>query len=111
MIFQLDIPIYNTNCLFILEPTKEEMDEFLNNENNLSKLTNEEYKSLFNELDNTFSQGYTTTLNKGSYLIILKDSNNPVYYLHELFHLANFILWDRGVELNRGGEAYAYLIG
>lgn len=109
MIFQLDIPIYNTDVLFVIEPTKEEMDEFLGSEKNRNRLTDEELTTLFKELDGEY-MGYTTKLDKGGYLLLLKDSKDPLYYVHELFHLANCILWDRDVELTRTGEAYAYFV-
>lgn len=53
MIFQLDIPIYGTNVLFVVSPTKEEMEEFLSVKQNRQKLTEEEFTTLFKELDNT----------------------------------------------------------
>lgn len=109
MIFQLDIPIYNTDALFIVEPTKEEMDEFLGSEKNKSRLTDEELATIFKELDGKF-MGYTSHLDKGGYLLLLKNSKDPLYYIHELFHLANLILWDRDVDLSRTGEAYAYFV-
>lgn len=109
MIFQLDIPIYNTDVLFIIEPTKEEMDEFLGSAKNKSRLTDEELSTIFKELDGEF-MGYTSHLDRGGYLLLIKNGKDPLYYAHELFHLANLVLWDRDVELSRTGEAYAYLV-
>lgn len=112
MIFQLDIPIYNTNVLFIINPVKDEMDEFLNNENNKEKLTEEEFTNLFKELDDKRYGGYTTALDKGGYLILIKEGYKDfTIFIHELFHVANLILFDREVEYSRAFEPLAYLLG
>jgi len=110
MIYQLDIPIYNANALLIVEPTREEFDELLVDEVNRSKLTDEELHHIFKEMDSEY-QGFTNRLLKGGYIVLLKDKSKPVYYIHELFHLAHYILFDRGITLDNDGEAYAYLIG
>lgn len=110
MIYQIDIPIYNTNALMLVEPTKEEFDELLSNETNRNKLTDAELQNLFEEMDNP-CVGFTNRLMKGGYIVLIKEKEKLVYYIHELFHLAHDILSDRGVTLDRDGEAYAYLIG
>ena len=51
MIYQFGIPIYNTNALMLVEPTREEFDELLSNEVNRNKLTDEELQEIFKELD------------------------------------------------------------
>ena len=72
-------------------------------------LVDEEFRKLFEELDGSFG-GYTCRLDKGGYLVVIKyEINNPLYYDHELYHLANTILWDREVEHTREDEPYAYL--
>ena len=49
MIYQFDIPIYNTNALMLVEPTKEEFDELLSDEFNRNRFTDAELqKLLFN---------------------------------------------------------------
>ena len=112
MIFQLDIPIYDTNVLFVISPTKEEMDAFLSVEQNKEKLTNEEFTSLFKELDDERWGGYTTTLDKGGYLVLIKDRyKDPVIFTHKLFHVTNLILSDREIEWTRTDEPFAYLLG
>lgn len=112
MIFQLDVPIYETNILFIIEPIKEEMDEFLGNEKNRERLTDDEFESLFRELDDTRYGGYTTSLDKGGYLVLLKQNyKDPFIYQHELFHVMNLIMYDREIEYSKTSEPHAYLIG
>ena len=110
MIFQIDIPIYNSNVLMLIEPTQEEFDELLSDENNHNKLTDEELKNIFEELDSPY-MGYTNKLSNGGQIMLLKDASKPIYYVHELFHVANNILQGCGVTLDEDGEAYAYLVG
>ena len=110
MIFQIDIPIYNSNVLMFVEPTQEEFDELLSDENNRNKLTDEELENIFKELDGPY-MGYTRRLSKGGQIMLLKEKSNPIYYVHELFHVANNVLQGCGVTLDEDGEAYAYLVG
>lgn len=110
MIYQFDIPIYNANALLLVEPTREEFDELLSDEVNRNKLTDEELHNIFKELDSEY-QGFTGRLSKGGYIVLIKEKDMPMYYIHELFHLAHDILFDRGVTIDEHGEAYAYLIG
>ena len=44
MIRQLDVPIYDTNVLFLLETTGEEFSEFLDNEENKQRIGDETIK-------------------------------------------------------------------
>ena len=112
MIRQLDVPIYDTNVLFLLETTGEEWAEFCDNEINKEKLTEEEIKSVFDELSNEGWAGSVLTLmNNGGYISIIKDPNRIFYYTHELFHLTDSILKDRGVEYTQNNEALAYMVG
>ena len=112
MIFQLDIPIYNTNVLFVISPTKDEMDEFLNIEDNKEKLTEEEFTALFMELDDERYGGYTTALDKGGYLVLMKEGYKDfTIFIHEIIHVANLILFDSEVESSRTFESLAYLLG
>ena len=109
MIYQFDIPIYNTNALLLVEPTREEFDELLSNEVNRNKLTDEELQDIFKELDSEY-QGFTDRLSKGGYIVLIKEKDMPLYYIHELFHLTHCVLSDRGITLDNDGEAYAYLL-
>ncbi len=112
MIRQLDVPIYDTNVLFLLETTGEEWAHFCDNEVNKEKLTEEEIKDVFDELSNEKWAGSVLTLiNNGGYISIIKDPNRIFYHTHELFHLADSILKDRGVEYTENNEALAYMVG
>lgn len=111
MIRQLDIPIYDANVLFLLDVKGEEFAEFLDNEKNKSKLTKEEIKSIFDDIANDKYGGTTFTLDCGGYVSLIKKADDVRNYSHELFHIADQILKDRGVEYTENNEALAYLIG
>lgn len=111
MIRQLDIPIYDANVLFLLDVKGEEFAEFLDNEKNKSKLTEEEIKSIFDDIANDKYGGTTFTLDCGGYVSLIKKADDARNYSHELFHIADQILKDRGVEYTENNEALAYLIG
>ena len=83
MIRKLDVPIYDTNVLFLLEATEEEWAKFCSKKTNKEKLHEEE----------------------------IKEANGVSYSTHELFHLADSILKDRGVEYTENNEALAYMVG
>jgi len=111
MIRQLDVPIYDTNVLFLLETTGEEWAEFCDNEINKEKLTEEEIKYVFGEIADKKIGGSTYRFDCGNYMVLIKDANLVTYYQHELYHCVNCILQDRGVEHHGEDEPYAYLLG
>ena len=111
MIRQLDIPIYGANVLFLIEPSGEEWAGFCDNEKNKVKLTEEEIKLVFNEIASDKWSGTTIRLDKGGYVFLIKGAHNPCYFAHELYHVADRILKDRGVEHTDDDEAYAYMVG
>lgn len=111
MIRQLDVPIYETNVLFLLETTGEEWAHFCDNEINKGKLTDDEIKYFFNEIATNDYAGTTSSLDGGGYVVLIKQAHKPFCFTHELYHCVNCILQDRGVEHHGEDEPYAYLIG
>jgi hypothetical protein len=107
----LDIPIYNTNVLLFLGGNIEDF-EFLY-ENNKTKFTKEEYNCIINDLQKDGYAGFVSCINDFSYFLCVKENYIKDYsiVIHEIFHLTNHILWDRDVDIDKKGEAYAYLIG
>ena len=74
--------------------------------------TEEEFTALFKELDDERYGGYTTALDKGGYLVLMKEGYKDfTIFIHEIFHVANLILFDREVEYSRTFESLAYLLG
>ena len=82
-------------------------------EDNKHKFNKEEYDGIVKDLENNSYAGFVSCINDNSYFLCIKEEFIKNYYIviHELFHLTNHILWDRGVDLDKSGEAYAYLIG
>ena len=109
----IDIPIYNTSvCFMIGDITKEDLD--ILRQDNPDKIDEVLYKHFCNDFfDNDRCDGLTTTVADGTYLIFVRSGFefNPRVVFHELFHLTNYILCDRGVEHNETAEAWAYLLG
>lgn len=111
MIRQLDIPIYDTNVLFLLDVTGEEFAAFLDNDQNKSRITKEEIKSVFDDIKDDKWEGTLFPLDCGAYISLIKNATDVSNYTHELFHIADTILKDRGVEYTQNNEALAYMIG
>lgn len=112
MIRQLDVPIYDTNVLFLLEITGEEFAEFLDNEKNKQKIDDETIKEIFDDIaDDRWGGTVWRVDNNSAYICLIKEANKVSYNTHELFHLGDSILKDRGVEYTENNEALAYMVG
>ena len=112
MIRQLDVPIYDTNVLFLLETTGEEFAKFLDNEKNKGKIVDETVKEIFDDIaDKRWGGTVWRVDNNSAYICLIKEANKVSYNTHELFHLADSILKDRGVEYTENNEALAYMVG
>lgn len=68
MIRQLDVPIYEANVLFLLETTSEEWAAFCDNKISKDRLTDDEIKYFFNEIETNDYAGTTSSLNGGGYV-------------------------------------------
>lgn len=111
MIGQLEIPIYDTNVLFLLDVTEEEFTKFLDSKVNKSKINESEIKAIFDDIADDKLDGTLFTLNGCNYVSLIKKADDVGNYTHELFHIADQILKDRGIEYTETNEALAYLIG
>lgn len=112
MIRQLDVPIYDTNVLFLLEITGEEFAEFLDNEENKQRIDDETIKKIFDDIaDDRWGGTVWRVDNNSAYICLIKEANKVSYSTHELFHLTDSILKDRGVEYTENNEALAYMVG
>lgn len=109
MIDKIDIPIYNTSVYILVEVTENEIKDFY--ANNLDKLTYEEYKMLTDDLDNEKIEGSTMNVDKGGYTLYLRNGKADNFVSHEIFHVCNRILLDRGVQIDNSAEPWAFLIG
>lgn len=109
MITKIDIPIYNTSVAVLVEINIKELKNFYKiNKNNL---TYEEYKDLREDLTKKNIRGFTMTCESGNYLLYLRNGKSDNFVSHEIFHVCNKILLDRGVKIDESAEPWAYLIG
>lgn len=109
MIFAFACEIYKADIAILVEPSEKELKKFF--ENNLKKLTldEEDAKDLREELEDKNNDGFVMSI-KDKYLLCIKKKTDYILS-HEIYHLANCILWDRGIPHTREDEPYAYLIG
>lgn len=107
MIIALGIPIYRCDVAFFLETTIDELDAFYNK--NRKNLDEEDYRLLRKDIEDTKKTGgavYTFGVN---YIMYVRNTKEKGHCDHELWHLTNSILSDRGVEHTSTDEPYAYL--
>lgn len=107
MIISLEIPIYHCDVAFFLETTVDELGAFFNK--NRKNLDEEDYRLLRRDIEDTKKTGgavYTFGVN---YIMYVRDTKEKGHCAHELYHLTNTILSQRGVEHTETDEPYAYL--
>lgn len=107
MIISLEIPIYHCDVAFFLETTVDELGAFFNK--NRKNLDEEDYRLLRRDIEDTKKTGgavYTFGVN---YIMYVRNTKKKGHCAHELYHLTNTILSQRGVEHTETDEPYAYL--
>ena len=107
MIISSRVPIYRCDVAYFLETTVKELDEFYSmNKDNMDK---DDYDAIKEDIQKENEVGgavYTCGVN---YIIYIRNIKEKGHIDHELWHLTNSILIDRGVEHTRNDEPYAYL--
>lgn len=110
MIDAINVDIYGRSVAFLVEVTPEEFDRFYYD--NVTKITDEEYKDIREDILNGKDVGGATwTLDSSLYLVYLRDGRSDKYVSHEILHVCNCILYDAGVTYTREAEPWAYLVG
>lgn len=109
MILKIDIPIYNTSVALLVEISTGELEDFY--KNNTRCLTQKEYQNLKTDIFDKGYPGLTLHTDSNNFLVYLKKGNCDNMVAHEIFHVCNKILLDRGVSFDSDAEAWAYLIG
>lgn len=112
MVEIINIEIYCTSVCFCIGIDEKAFDELY--KDNKDKFDDELYKECYNDItDENACDGFTSTMKDGSYMVYIRKGyeNNYRIVIHELFHLTNRILCDRGVYHEITAEAWAYLIG
>lgn len=108
----INVEIFNTSVAVCIGINKEDLD--ILKEDNPDKIDDDIYKQLLEDIENANKcSGFATTVNDGSYLMFIREGfeNNFSIVIHELFHITNFILYDRDIYYERTAETFAYLIG
>ena len=106
MIKELDIPIYNTNVLFLIETSLDEFEDFY--KQHKDGFTEEEYENAKQEIESGEFSGFVNNLERHGYICYIRE-NELKYYDHELCHVATRILKDRGIGVDDNDEPLAYL--
>lgn len=107
MIISSSIPIYRCDVAYFLESTVDELDEFY--KKNTHNMDKDDYDTIKKDIESTDTVGgavYTCGVN---YIVYIRDTKKKGHIDHELWHLTNSVLFDRGVEHTRCDEPYAYL--
>lgn len=109
MIVNVEIPIYRCHVAFLIETDIEELDDFA--KRNAKKLQKDTFDCIKDDIkDYTSTRG--ATYSEGvDYLVYIRNADDDNTIAHELYHLTNVVLLDRGVEHTRTDEPYAYLNG
>lgn len=105
MIIALDIPIYRCDVTFFMEPSIEEFKEFY--KKNKDNIDEEDFKDILKDLEDEDVAGAVWTCGV-NYICYVKNMKKKGHIDHELYHLTNTILTDRGVEHTRNDEPFAY---
>lgn len=105
MIVTLGIPVYRCDVAFFMEPGIEEFKEFYKkNKNNMDE---EAFRDILKDLEDKDVAGAVWTCGV-NYICCIKSMKKKGHIDHELYHLTNVILTDRGVEHTRNDESFAY---
>lgn len=105
MIIALDIPIYRCGVAFFMEPNIEEFKEFY--KKNKTNMDEEDFRDILKDLKDKDVAGAVWTCGV-NYICCIKNMKKKGHIDHELYHLTNTILTDRGVEHTRNDEPFAY---
>ena len=107
MIQIVDVLLYRCSVVFLIGTTKEEWKKFFEKEK--PKVTEADYVNVIDELDSG-SLGALLGTEGGDYICYISDPTNQGLCVHEIFHAAHSILWDRLYRGDEGSEPTAYLI-
>ena len=108
MIEWIDIEIYRCSVVFLIETTPEEWDKFYNeHKNEITERDNVNVKDAFKE-EKTI--GYCQPTEGNDYICYISDKDNKGLVAHEIFHVAQMLLWDKGYRPDDTAEPVAYLI-
>lgn len=105
MIVALEIPIYRCDVAFFLETDVKEFEEFY--KKNKANMDEEDFRDILKDFEDEDVAGAVWTCGV-NYICFIKNMKKKGHADHELYHLTNTILTDRGVEHTRNDEPFAY---
>ena len=105
----LELPSWQTRIIFFVDETEESLKKTL--QLNKKNVTLAEVEELRDALKDDTIDGQVNSFVKGGYYCMIKSPFEELCYSHEIFHVANRILVDRGVTHDGSAEPWAYLIG
>lgn len=104
-----NIDVYRCTVIFIVGEDERELDLFYYD--NVKRMTDEERNEIVSDMRNPRIDGCVLQTDSGSYIVWLSRFDNESVVAHEIYHVANKILCQRGVNHDADGEPWAYLIG
>ena len=109
MDFLLPIPVWGTQVVFFIDETEESLKECI--KRNSKNLTLKDIEELRDALKDDTIDGQVNSFEKGGYYCLIKSPYDENCWAHEIFHVVNRILTDRGVVHESSAEPWAYLDG
>ena len=110
MIKEIELDVWQTSVVFIVEPTLKEFDMFYYD--NTKRLSDADYKQMRRDIASPQTcEGFTFVTDDGGIIVYLREAFRFLYSIHELEHAINKILMMRGVNHDADAEPWAYTIG
>ena len=107
MTFIIDIPIYRCSVVVLANATKEEWIAFCDEHKN--EITDRDKLNVLDGFDEGIP-GFVCNTEGNDYVCYISDKNKIGLSVHELFHAAQSILWDKGYKMDKTAEPLAYLL-
>lgn len=109
MIKIVDIHLYKCSVIFLIETTLDEWKTFFDEQYKKGNLISNNDVDVREELE-AKTPGFVFSTGLNDYICYINDANCAGLVAHEIFHVANAMLQDKGLIMDANGEAWAYLI-
>lgn len=109
MIEILEIPIYETTFVFVVEASVEEWNDFYLKWSDM--LSDDDNKSVVDTINDVRYNGCCILTDKNDYIIYIREKTNHGDIAHEIFHACNRLLTRLEFAHEETAEGWAYLIG
>lgn len=108
MIDWIDIPIYKCSVVILVDATLDDWEIFYGtHKNELTERDNINVADMYSERN---TNGFCMQTEGGYYICHISDKENIGLVAHEIFHVANMLLADKGYKHDYCDEPEAYLI-